>query len=344
EYHLQAVIHAARLGKVSEAHIPTPETVVSSIQYDKLYLPTFSQPATYIRFSSTVEDCSGCSYDMTSEDEVALKKLNAKRDASTKCSETRFEEIMAFFEDTAQLSQPFAAVDHPPVISWEEMEQSFDNLVDEVNRRLAPDIYEHWKARRTKIGNQSLRPSLKYETGQETDDSDPYVCFRRREVRQVRKTRGRDAQSAEKLRKLRKELEDARELLALVRQRESARKEQLLVEKQLFQQRCEVKEMKRKLQLRDDDDDLVNQKAVCLSASREVVLPPTDRSKQQKKRPPEVLTTNKNANIAQPRPSGKPSLVSEELRTLESVQAEREMNILADIRQNIAKQITYAAI
>ncbi|KAI5287549.1 Enhancer of polycomb-like protein 1 [Ascosphaera aggregata] len=318
EYHLQAVIHAARLGTVSEAYIPTPETVVSSIQYDKLYLPIFSQPATYIRFSSTVEDCSGCSYDMTSEDEIALKKLNARRDAQVKCSEDRFEEIMAFFEDTAQMSQPFAAVDHPPVISYAEMEQSFDNFVDEVNRKLAPHIYEHWKARRTKLGNRPLKPSLKFETGRETDDSDPYVCFRRREVRQVRKTRGRDAQSAEKLRKLRKELEDARELLALVRQRETSRKEQLLVEKQLFQQRCEVKEIKRKLHLKDDDEDLINQKA-------------------QRKRPPEVLITNKNANIAQTRPTGKPALVSDELRSLESVQAEKEMAILADIRQNIAK-------
>lgn len=68
---------------------------------------------------------------------------------------------MAFFEETAQLIQPFAAVDHPPVISYAEMEASFDNLVDEVNRRLAPDIYEHWKARRTKLGNRPLKTTLK---------------------------------------------------------------------------------------------------------------------------------------------------------------------------------------
>lgn len=95
--------------------------------------------------------------------------------------------------------------------------------------------------------------------------------------------------------------------------------------------------MKRKLQLKDDDEDLVNQKTVRPSVELKLHGAPADRSKQQKKRPPEVLTTNKNANIVPPRPSAKPSLVSEELRTLESVQAEREMNILADIKQNIAK-------
>ena len=102
--------------------------------------------------------------------------------------------------------------------------------------------------------------SFQFETGQDTDDSDPYVCFRRREVRQIRKTRGRDAQSAEKLRRLRKELEDARQLVALVRQREVARKEMLAMERQLFLQRAEVKEMKRKLGIKDDDEDLINQK------------------------------------------------------------------------------------
>lgn len=98
------------------------------------------------------------------------------------------------------------------------------------------------------------------------------MCFRRREVRQIRKTRGRDAQSAEKLRRLRKELEDARRLVALVRQREVARKVMFVNERQIFEQRAEVKEMKRKLQIKDDDEDLINQKVrilrtVCIVTS-----------------------------------------------------------------------------
>lgn len=105
-----------------------------------------------------------------------------------------------------------------------------------------------------------LTLSPQFETGQDTDDVDPYVCFRRREVRQIRKTRGRDAQSAEKLRRLRKELEDARQLVALVRQRELARKEMLSIERQVFLQRSAVKEHKRKHGIKDDDEDLINQK------------------------------------------------------------------------------------
>lgn len=97
----------------------------------------------------------------------------------------------------------------------------------------------------------------------ETDDADPYVCFRRREVRQVRKTRGRDAQSAEKLKRLRRELEEARQILALVKQRETAKREQLAVDKQLFEQRNSLRQLKQNLPApykEGDEDLLVTQK------------------------------------------------------------------------------------
>ncbi|KLJ12692.1 enhancer-polycomb-like protein [Blastomyces silverae] len=318
EYHLQAAINAAARGNVAQAHIPTPETVTSSIKYDTLYKPTFSQPATYIRFSSTVEDCSGCSYNLVEEDDVALKIMNQKKDASTQCTEDQFEEVMAFFEETAQTKQPFASVDSPPVLPYSEMENSFDGLVDGNIRRFAKDIYEHWKSRRIKSGNRPLQTGLKFETGQETDDGDPYVCFRRREVRQIRKTRGRDAQSAEKLRRLRKELEEARELVAMVRQRELARKELLIAERQVFVQRAEVKEMKRKLGIKDDDDDLVNQR-------------------QPKKRPAETPAGGRPVTTQlrmPPRPGGQPG---EDLVLLDDVQADKENEVLREIKQNIAK-------
>ncbi|KAI9782018.1 MAG: Enhancer of polycomb-like protein 1 [Peltula sp. TS41687] len=267
EHHLQAAISASQAaavgGKVAQIYIPTPDTIQSKIQYDRLYPPRFSQPATYIRFSSTVEECCGALYCMTKEDDVYLKSLNQNNPASaSKCSEDQFEQLMDFFEQYSRSSQPYAMVDNAPVIDFDEMARSaeFHETVDENARPFAKDIYEHWKARRTRRGNRSLAPQLKVETNQETDDGDPYICFRRREVRQIRKTRGRDAQSIEKLRKLRKELEDARKLIALVRTREMSKRELLGVEKILFEQRAEVKNIKRKLGIKGDDDDLINQK------------------------------------------------------------------------------------
>jgi len=171
---------------------------------------------------------------------------------------------MNFFEETAHAKQPFAAVDNPPVVTFEEMEEQLDETVDLQAKKFAREVYEHWRVRRVNAGNRWLQPHLKFETGQDTDDADPYVCFRRREVRQVRKTRGRDAQSAEKLKKLRKEVEDGRQLLKMVLEREVMRKQSLALDRELFRQRAEVKGTKRKLGIRDNDEDLINQKVGAL--------------------------------------------------------------------------------
>ncbi|KAJ5783815.1 uncharacterized protein N7518_009492 [Penicillium psychrosexuale] len=320
EIHLQRAINATAQGKVNEAHIPTPETILSNLQYDELYPPIFSQPATYIRFSSTVEDCCGCPYNMTEDDDAYLKLMNQKRDPSAgRCTEDIFEEVMNFFEETAQIKQPYAAIDNPPVLSFAEMQDMMDATLEDPMKIFAKEIYEHWKSCRMSVQNNAIVPQLKFETGQDTDDSDPFVCFRRREVRQIRKTRGRDAQSAEKLRRLRKELEDARELVALVRQREIARREMLSMERHLFKQRAEVKEMKRKLNVKDDDEDLINQKP--------------------KKRALDMPAQRPNApQLRMPLKAGQGA---EDLQLLEDVQAEKENEILRDIKQNITKHIKW---
>lgn len=222
-------------------------------------------------------------------DEIALQKINAHLPNEMKpCTEGQFEEVIGFFEETVRNKQPYAAVDNAPVLPLEEFEEQYDETVGPTVRRLAKYIYEHWKSRRLDSANHSLQPSLKvskvdlfrvlaltimkFETGQETDDADPYVCFRRREIRQIRKTRHRDAQSAEKLRRLRKELEDARHIMAMIKQREIMRKEVLSTDKMLFKQRADVKETKRKLGIKGDDEDLINQKVSVPWVARESEL------------------------------------------------------------------------
>lgn len=263
---MQAVISAAQAaaqggGKVAQLYIPTPDAVASKLQYADLYPRRFRQPTTYIRFSSTVEDTIGCPYCMTGDDAAWLKAYNQKRGKNAQCSEDDFEEVMNFFEETSHTKQPYASVDNTPVLSYEELEAEFDETIGEPSRRFAKDIYSHWKNQRLLKGNRPLIPSLKFETNLETDDSDPYVCFRRREVRQVRKTRGRDAQVTEKLKKLRKELEEARYLMTKVKEREILKRRQLAMDKQIFDQRLQVKELKRKLNIKGDDEELlINQK------------------------------------------------------------------------------------
>lgn len=97
---------------------------------------------------------------MTSEDDVFIKSMNRKA-PSGYCSEDQFEQLMSYFEETAQLKQPFAAVDNPPVISYEEMETSFNDAMVESARPLARGVYEHWKGRRLQRGNKALMLNLK---------------------------------------------------------------------------------------------------------------------------------------------------------------------------------------
>jgi len=204
---------------------------------------------------------------MTSEDAAFLKAYNQKKGKTIQCSENEFEEVMNFFEETTSTKQPYAAVDNSPVLPYEDLEVEFDETISEPARRFARDIYGHWKNQRLSNGNRSLIQQLKFETNLETDDSDPYVCFRRREVRQVRKTRGRDAQVTEKLKKLRKELEEARFLMLQVKRREILIREQLAMDKTIFEQRSAVKEIKRKLSIKGDDEELLINQRVRMALS-----------------------------------------------------------------------------
>ncbi|KAL1304480.1 hypothetical protein AAFC00_003470 [Neodothiora populina] len=271
EHHLQAVISASAAaatgGKVAQVFIPTPEAKpsTSTIPYDQLYPKSFSSPQTYIRFSSTVEDCIGPEYCVDEEDDVFLLNINqGKKADDAKLTEDILEEVITFFEHKTTELQPQAAIDHPPPPEFEQFEEVYDDEISADGRTWAKDVYSHWQTRKAQKGNRSLLAPLKFETGQETDDADAYVCFRRREVRQARKTRGRDAQVAEKLKKLRRELEEARQLVMAVNQRERLKKEHIETERKVFEQRSELKRVKIQQGITgekgDDENLLVNQR------------------------------------------------------------------------------------
>lgn len=261
--------------QTQQSYIPTPDAVeAKGVKYDELYPKAFrSPPATYIRFSSTVEDCIGITYCMNEDDAKFLEQLNDGKDVngqplkdkSSQCSDDAFEEVMNFFEESSTRMQPFANLDDAPVLSLEEMEQHREeaSLSQEAQRFLKP-IYQYWTVRK---GSRSLMPTIKVrvlDTTSEADDADPYVCFRRREVRQTRKTRGRDAQVVEKIKKLRLELEQARQLIQMIAQREKLNAENLDISRKVFEQRKQLKDVKIAKNIvgekGEDEDLLVNQK------------------------------------------------------------------------------------
>lgn len=212
---------------------------------------------------------------MDDQDVAILAKLNEGKDVSgnsrkdklSNCSEDIFEEVMSFFEETCHKLQPFADIDKSPVSSLEEMEQNIDENLSPEAQKWLKLIYPHWMLRKE---SKAIMPSIKLrllDNTSDADDADPYVCFRRREVRQTRKTRGRDAQIVEKLKKLRLELEQSRQLVQFVNQREQLHKQSLETNRKLFEERGKLKKVKQERGIigekGEDEELLVNQK-VCL--------------------------------------------------------------------------------
>lgn len=258
EFHLQAALASSGDDKDAGKEIPAPPAQQSAdFDYESLYSLKFDRPATYIRFSQTVEECTGCQYNMSTEDDLFLKSYNQKK--PPKCSEDDFEKIMYVLEETAEVQAPYGAVDGT-LVPFEMMTLPLKQQLDQKLLVFAKDIYEHWRTRRQESGNHPLQPALKFEKNQEKDDGDPYVCFRRRDVRQTRKTRARDVQSLEKLKKLRRELEDGRQLTESVYRRELVKRDLLTTERGIFEQRATVKECKVRLGIKTDDEDLINQR------------------------------------------------------------------------------------
>ncbi|CCH62273.1 hypothetical protein TBLA_0G03360 [Henningerozyma blattae CBS 6284] len=121
-------------------------------------------------------------------------------------------------------------------------------------------VYEHWKNRKIQANGNNIFPELKFERPDEKDDVNPYVCFRRRDVRHPRKTRRIDILNSHKLRMIHKALLNAKDLALLVAKRENTNLNLLQNEKKIFTERLELKKLKRSLNIKGEDDDLINHK------------------------------------------------------------------------------------
>jgi enhancer of polycomb-like protein len=314
--------------------VPPPEE--SKLNYDDLYSLPFQKPNSYIRFSQTVEECIGCQYDMTEDDDAFLKSYNQKLGAaSAQLSEDDFERLMEVFEETAYIKAPFASIDQT-IVPFDDMIAGLQQLGTAKVMPHAKELYEYWKSRRQALSNRPLHPTLKFETHQESDDLDPYICFRRREVRQTRKTRARDVQSAEKLKRLRRELEDGRQLIIASYERELLKKEMLNADRIIFEQRAALKEAKIRMGIKTDDEDLINQK-VSTPVPTSLFVPVLTNEQPQKRkavepppaRPPPAKELRVNPVVHGSRPA------ESDLPQLADKLAERELNLRADIEQKI---------
>lgn len=100
---------------------------------------------------------------MSAEDEKFLEKINqaSKRSSSGQYKVDDFELIMDHLENTAQQRQPFLSIDVTNILSYEEMETSFDGFISEKLKSFAKHIYQHWKEQKIAREGRAIIPVLK---------------------------------------------------------------------------------------------------------------------------------------------------------------------------------------
>ncbi|KAJ1558211.1 Enhancer of polycomb-like protein 1 [Nowakowskiella sp. JEL0078] len=186
---------------------------------------------------------------MDEEDDEWLRSYNGKcaETGDSPLGEDDFEKLMDVAERLGN-QKMWAGMNDPATLDELFSFIKEDNINLNVDKSSVTNIFQYWKSRRFDVlGGNPVLALLKVDETGPRSDSDPYVCFRKREIRTLRKTRKYDSQSLDKLKRLRDEIAKAQEILENVTQREILRKESLMLEQQVFEQRILVKRLKKKL-------------------------------------------------------------------------------------------------
>ncbi|ORX60206.1 hypothetical protein BCR36DRAFT_342692 [Piromyces finnis] len=245
EYHLQNALHSTQSGVAHHTtFIPTPDASKLINNYSDFYKNPFHQPKSLIRHSIPMEEAIGCLYNMDEQDDIFfaeyMKELKeGKIKEESKITEDQFEEVMHALETLT--NQKFG----DDLSTLEELQEYMNTQLHPPPSACYHYIYEYWKKRRLQRNKKPIQPYLKTE--ELKIDSDPYVCFRRREIKTLRKTRRCDALSLEKLKRLQNEMEQAHQLMEMVCKREKLRRDSLLLEHKIFEQKILIRQMKKKL-------------------------------------------------------------------------------------------------
>ncbi|XP_020931743.1 enhancer of polycomb homolog 2 isoform X3 [Sus scrofa] len=189
--------------------IPVPEAESNVNYYNRLYKGEFKQPKQFIHIQPFNLDNEQPDYDMDSEDETLLNRLNRKMEIKP----LQFE-IMIDRLEKASSNQ---------LVTLQEAK-----LLLNEDDYLIKAVYDYWVRKRKNCRGPSLIPQIKQEKRDGSTNNDPYVAFRRRtEKMQTRKNRKNDEASYEKMLKLRREFSRAITILEMIKRREKTKRELL---------------------------------------------------------------------------------------------------------------------
>lgn len=223
----QALTHQSN--RTQPYYIPTPEAAQVVEDYATLYASTFKLGKSYVKLGAPVDDplAQFPRYNADEADEAFIRGLREEHCLPASFTTTLFEWIMDCLEEAAhRLSEATVSTD-----SIERLRDKYAaSLPDE---RTLGRIIEHWRERRRQLEHGRI-PFLRHEDLGKIG-ADPYVCFRRRELKIPRKTRRSDAQIMDRLKKLHLELSSMRLMLQAATKRDRYKREALALEGELFE-------------------------------------------------------------------------------------------------------------
>ncbi|KAI9295937.1 hypothetical protein K502DRAFT_341319 [Neoconidiobolus thromboides FSU 785] len=253
EHHLQAAIKSAQAaytgGHVASNYIPTPDASKLVDDYSVFYQPDFQQPQEYIKYTEYYDTSIGISYCMDEEDYNFIKTYSDQ--TVKKINESRFEEILKLLED---------AVADGRIDPKEENVKIPDDILVTLKTTFSRSksiekqfnaILQHWINRRKKMNNSdTIMPRLRLDRSIKAEN-DPYLCFRRREIKLQRRTRATDTFYINKLNHLRYNLNKLLSLVDSSIAREEKREEAIHMQEEVLKKRMSI--CKKRVAIKYDD-------------------------------------------------------------------------------------------
>lgn len=267
EHHLQRALSALQAfgacaaTSSNEYAIPTPKVdVIDNKLYDRIYSTHFPKLKQYIRIQPFSNDYDYPDYDADYDDEDWLNEQRSKI-AENFCDDLVlfFENIIDRLEKATGHSTNLMSRDEAKMLLTKENagEDAFrTSPIKAATSAIAPSgedvtktqkdefilcIYEYWKAKRLKYKHPLTPIVLTDKSGVVTQPNNPYLVFRRRtEKMQTRKNRKTEEQSYEKMLILKRDLIKAQQILKVIKQRESLKKELLKLTLETFEKRFKL--------------------------------------------------------------------------------------------------------
>lgn len=235
EEHLQAALTTAMVAPKDQQYvIPVPDAQPIVADYELLYPNTFKLPkSSYLKAAIKVRTGDLMDNQLPSIQERP-PRYNADQEEEMYCRNQHID--VSLFEVIMEWCDMVSRQTSSVAVTMEYLRECLPWIQSEDQGKVEKCL-EYFKSHQSRL--HLLRHEDLGKIG-----ADPYVCFRRRELRQPRKTRRSDAQCVDRIRKLRFELETISTAMSIALKRDQWRLQALSQESAIFEEYKRIEEWK----------------------------------------------------------------------------------------------------